>query len=106
MSFIRPEATATLWRWREVLVGAALAVLALWWLAGPQGLLGMIAPVLLVGAGALITENKVIPDGSLVMGAPGKVVRELDAAAIQGLTLSAEHYQQNAARFGRDLKVI
>ena len=53
MSFIRPEATATLWRWREVLVGAALAVLALWWLAGPQGLLGMIAPVLLVGAGAL-----------------------------------------------------
>ena len=54
MSFIRPEATATLWRWREVLIGAALAVLALWWLVGPRGLLGMIAPVLLVGAGALI----------------------------------------------------
>ena len=82
---------------------------------GDNSLIGMGATVLngakigkncLIGAGALITENKVIPDGSLVMGAPGKVVRELDAAAIQGLTLSAKHYQQNAARFGRDLKVI
>jgi carbonic anhydrase/acetyltransferase-like protein (isoleucine patch superfamily) len=58
----------------------------------------------LIGAGALITENKVIPDGSLVMGAPGKVVRTLDEAAIQGLTMSALHYQQNAARFATDLK--
>ena len=82
---------------------------------GDNSLIGMGATVLngakigkncLIGAGALITENKVIPDGSLVMGAPGKVVRELDAAAIQGLTLSAKHYQQNAARFGLDLKVI
>jgi len=54
MSFVRPEATAALWRWREVLVGGALAVLGLWWLAGPGGLLGLLAPVLLVAAGALI----------------------------------------------------
>lgn len=54
MSFFRPEATATLWRWREVLVGIAVAVLALWWLAGPRGLLGFVAPALLVAAGALI----------------------------------------------------
>ena len=60
----------------------------------------------LIGAGALITEGKVIPDGSLVMGAPGKVVRELDAAAINGLKLSALHYQENAARFRQDLKAI
>ena len=58
----------------------------------------------LIGAGALITENKVIPDGSLVMGAPGKVVRTLDEKAIQALTASALHYQQNAARFASDLK--
>jgi carbonic anhydrase/acetyltransferase-like protein (isoleucine patch superfamily) len=58
----------------------------------------------LIGAGALITENKVIPDGSLVMGAPGKVVRSLDEKAIQGLTMSALSYQQNAARFAADLK--
>ena len=79
---------------------------------GENTLIGMGATVLngavigrncLIGAGALITENKVIPDGSLVMGAPGKVVRELDAQAIEGLRLSALHYQQNAARFRRDL---
>ncbi len=60
----------------------------------------------LIGAGALITENKVIPDGSLVMGAPGKVVRELDAKAIQMLTASAQHYSENAARFRRDMKAL
>jgi carbonic anhydrase/acetyltransferase-like protein (isoleucine patch superfamily) len=79
---------------------------------GENTLIGMGATILngavigrncLIGAGALITENKVIPDGSLVMGAPGKVVRELDAQAIEGLRLSALHYQQNAARFRRDL---
>lgn len=54
MTFFRPEATAALWRWREVLCGAAVTVLALWWLAGSRGLLFYLAPVLLVGAGALI----------------------------------------------------
>lgn len=82
---------------------------------GDNSLIGMGATVLngakigkncLIGAGALITENKVIPDGSLVMGAPGKVVRTLDEKAIQGLTLSALHYQQNAARFAADLKAL
>lgn len=52
--FFRPEAKATLWRWREVLAGLGLAVLALWWLAQARGVLGYIAPVMLVGAGALI----------------------------------------------------
>ncbi|PXW70320.1 carbonic anhydrase/acetyltransferase-like protein (isoleucine patch superfamily) [Loktanella sp. PT4BL] len=82
---------------------------------GENTLIGMGATILngavigrncLIGAGALITENKVIPDGSLVMGAPGKVVRELDAEAIAGLRLSALHYQENAARFRRDLKQL
>ena len=53
----------------------------------------------LIGAGALITEGKEIPDGSLVMGMPGKVVRALDDAAIQGLRASALHYQDNMRRF-------
>ncbi|KIN65011.1 Transferase hexapeptide repeat protein [Sulfitobacter noctilucicola] len=82
---------------------------------GDNSLIGMGATVLngakigkncLIGAGALITENKVIPDGSLVMGAPGKVVRELDAGAIAKLTASAQHYSENAARFRRDLKPL
>jgi carbonic anhydrase/acetyltransferase-like protein (isoleucine patch superfamily) len=60
----------------------------------------------LIGAGALITEGKEIPDGSLVMGAPGKVVRQLDEAAIAGLTASALHYRENAARFRETLTAL
>ncbi len=75
---------------------------------GNNTLIGMGATILngakigkncLIGASALITEGKVIPDGSLVMGAPGKVVRELDAKAIQMLTASAKSYQDNMRRF-------
>lgn len=82
---------------------------------GDNSLIGMGATVLngatigkncLIGAGALITENKVIPDGSLVMGVPGKVVRELDAEAIRGLTLSALHYQENMRRFRDELRRV
>lgn len=54
MSFLRPEAKAALLRWREVLIGIALATMALWWLAQSAGLLRFIAPAVLVGAGALI----------------------------------------------------
>lgn len=80
---------------------------------GDNSLIGMGATILngarigkncLIGAGALVTENKVIPDGSLVMGSPGKVVRELDEAAIKRLTLSALGYQANARRFRAGLK--
>lgn len=82
---------------------------------GNNSLIGMGAIILngatigdncLIGAGALITENKVIPDGSLVMGTPGKIVRELDAAAIQGLRNSALHYQENANRFSNELREV
>ncbi|MFG6082068.1 gamma carbonic anhydrase family protein [Paracoccus litorisediminis] len=53
----------------------------------------------LIGAGALVTEGKEIPPGSLVMGSPGKVVRELDDEARERLLKSAEGYRANAARF-------
>ncbi|WP_212523188.1 gamma carbonic anhydrase family protein [Actibacterium sp. MT2.3-13A] len=75
---------------------------------GDESLIGMGATILngarigrncLIGAGALVTEGKEIPDGSLVMGAPGKVVRQLDEKAIAGLRASALHYQQNMQRF-------
>lgn len=58
----------------------------------------------LIGAKALIPEGKVIPDGSLVMGVPGKVVRQLTPAEIAGLTHSAEHYVENWHRFAREMK--
>ena len=54
----------------------------------------------LIGAKALITEGKTIPDGSLVKGAPGKVVRPLTDAEIAGLTASAAHYAANWRRYG------
>ena len=57
----------------------------------------------LIGARALITEGKVIADGSLVMGAPGKVVRQLTDAEIGGLTASAAHYVENWRRYARQL---
>lgn len=82
---------------------------------GDQTLVGMGATILngatigsncLIGAGALITEGKNIPDGSLVIGAPGKVVRALDDNTIAGLLESAQHYQENARRFRTELRTI
>ena len=60
----------------------------------------------LIGAGALITENKEIPDGSMVLGSPGRVVKELGVAQIAGLEKSALHYQENARRFHDQLRSV
>ncbi len=60
----------------------------------------------LIGAGSLIPEGKVIPDNSLVMGTPGKVVRELSEAEVQMLKMSADHYVQNARRYRDQLDKI
>ncbi len=58
----------------------------------------------LIGAHALVPEGKIIPDNSLVMGAPGKVVRELDAEAAARLGKSAEGYVRNWQRYAKGLK--
>jgi carbonic anhydrase/acetyltransferase-like protein (isoleucine patch superfamily) len=80
-----------------------------------ESLIGMGATVLngavvgrncLIGACALVTEGKEIPDGSLVMGSPGKVVRELTESEIAGLRASALSYQRNAARFRTGLAAL
>jgi carbonic anhydrase/acetyltransferase-like protein (isoleucine patch superfamily) len=60
----------------------------------------------IIGANALITEGKVIPDNSLVVGQPGKVVRERDPAHIAVLQMSAEHYVQNWKRFAAELREV
>ena len=57
----------------------------------------------IIGANALIPEGKEIPDGSLVMGSPGKVVRELTEAQKRMLEASAAHYVHNAERYAREL---
>jgi carbonic anhydrase/acetyltransferase-like protein (isoleucine patch superfamily) len=80
---------------------------------GDNSLVGMGATILngarignncLVGANALVTEGKEFPDNSLIVGAPARVVRTLDDAAIEGLRRSAESYVQNWKRFRRDLR--
>ncbi|AVO52022.1 gamma carbonic anhydrase family protein [Ectopseudomonas mendocina] len=57
----------------------------------------------IIGANSLIPEGKVIPDGSLVMGSPGKVVRELTEPQKKMLEASAAHYVHNAQRYAREL---
>lgn len=80
---------------------------------GDNSLIGIGAVVLngaqigrncLIGARALITENKVIPDNSLVVGAPGRVARVLSEAEIEGLRHSARHYVENWKRFAAEMK--
>jgi carbonic anhydrase/acetyltransferase-like protein (isoleucine patch superfamily) len=58
----------------------------------------------LVGANSLVTEGKSFPDGSLILGAPAKVARELTEEEIAGMKESASHYVENAARFRKQLK--
>jgi carbonic anhydrase/acetyltransferase-like protein (isoleucine patch superfamily) len=82
---------------------------------GENSLVGMGAIVLngaiigrncLVGAGTLIPEGKEIPDSSLVVGTPGKVVRTLDADTIDGLRRAAAHYVANWQRFASSLRPV
>jgi len=60
----------------------------------------------LVGAGSLVTEGKEFPDGSLIVGSPAKVVRQLTPEQIEGLKRSAQHYVANAKRYKNGLKEI
>ena len=82
---------------------------------GDGSLIGMGATILngarigagcLVGAGALVTERKEFPDGSLIVGAPAKAVRQLDAAARAGIERSAAVYVERWRRFATGLRRI
>jgi len=50
----------------------------------------------LVGAGTLITEGKTFPPGSLIMGSPGKVVRQLTSEEVAGIREAAKDYWDKA----------
>ena len=82
---------------------------------GDNSLIGIQAVILnrarigknsIVGAGSVVTEGKEFPDNSLIIGAPAKVVRTLDEAAVAKLLESAQHYVANAARFAKGLRKI
>jgi carbonic anhydrase/acetyltransferase-like protein (isoleucine patch superfamily) len=57
----------------------------------------------LVGANALVTEGKEFPDGSMILGAPAKLVRPLREDEIERIGFSAAGYVQNHRRFARGL---
>ena len=82
---------------------------------GDESLIGIGAIVLngakigkncLVGAGSLVTEGKEFPDGSMILGSPAKVVRQLTPEQMEGLRRSARHYMENTERFKAGLKKI
>ena len=58
----------------------------------------------LVGANTLIAENKTIPEGSLVLGSPGKVVRQLSPDEITEITSFADNYVERFKIYRRALK--
>jgi len=60
----------------------------------------------IIGSNALITEGKIIPPRSLVMGQPGRVIRELREEELAALHGAAEHYAENAARYRQELKTL
>ncbi len=80
---------------------------------GDHSLIGINAVVLngarigagcIIGANALIPEGKEIPDGSLVVGSPGRVKRSLSDVERATLVGSAQHYVHNFQRYVRGLK--
>lgn len=60
----------------------------------------------IVGANTLIPEGKVFPDHVLIVGSPGKVVRELSAEEVAHLQASAAHYVANAERYRQTLQPV
>jgi len=57
----------------------------------------------LIGAHSLITEGKVIPDNSLVMGSPGKIIKELNLDQVKELEKNADGYVERAKLYARGL---
>ena len=53
----------------------------------------------IIGAGALVTEGKEVPEGSLVLGSPAKVVKQLSTEQIKAIQKNADVYVENAKRF-------
>ena len=53
----------------------------------------------IIGANTLVTENKTIPDNSLVLGSPGKVIRKVTDEEIKVIRENAKHYVKNSKRY-------
>jgi len=80
---------------------------------GENSLVGMGATVMngarigancVIGAGTLVPEGKEIPDGSLVVGVPARVIRALDETTFAKLRAGADHYVANWRRYATGLE--
>jgi len=60
----------------------------------------------IIGANALVTEGTKIPDGSMALGSPAKVVKSLPQEASKLIAEGADHYVDNSARFTQHLKIL
>jgi carbonic anhydrase/acetyltransferase-like protein (isoleucine patch superfamily) len=58
----------------------------------------------IVGAGALVTEGKKFESGSLIVGSPARMVRQLTDEEKQALRVSAAHYAEKAQRYAAQLR--
>ncbi|MDR0440546.1 MAG: gamma carbonic anhydrase family protein [Candidatus Accumulibacter sp.] len=58
----------------------------------------------LIGANTLIPEGKVIPDRSLVVGAPGRILRQLTDEEADAIVLGTRHYVENWQRYRQELR--
>jgi len=57
----------------------------------------------IIGANTLIPENKVIPNGSLVLGSPGKIIRQITDKEIEQIKDNAKHYVDNYKRYKKNI---
>ncbi len=53
----------------------------------------------IIGANALVTENKIIPERSLVLGSPGKIVRQVSDKEIESIKENARHYVETFRKY-------
>jgi carbonic anhydrase/acetyltransferase-like protein (isoleucine patch superfamily) len=60
----------------------------------------------LIGAGTMLTEGKEIPDNSMVVGAPGRIIRELNENQLAVMQMSSAVYVKNYQRFRETLKKV
>ena len=60
----------------------------------------------LIGANTFISEGKEIPDNSVVLGAPGRIVRQSGPQEEAMLKMSALHYVENWKRFSAELRPL
>ncbi len=65
-----------------------------------------IGPNCIIGAGSVLTAGKKIPAGSLVMGVPAKIIRQLTEDEVNGIIQNAKEYLELAKTFKEESKAL